>query len=261
MKKLIYLFVFLPLVATAQDWQLVDDPQRLTELMSGSVIEATLKDGVKATAEYNSDGTGVLKAWGETFRRNWEVKGDEQVCIIEKQTTTCYRFESNPEDDQQYRIENLATGEKLVTIISKEGGGPITIESANKNSGGAAKPSAEEIAAKLANPNSPMASMTLKLQQRTFEGDLPNADDQDSTSLLFQPSFPFARENGDVILFRPTRRHRNSTARTVSATWHLTSPTPAQPSPVSSGQVASFHPFPSAVTVSATIFIPWALNS
>ena len=69
--------------------------------------------------------------------------------------------------------------------------------------GGGDQPSAEEVAANLANPNTPLASLTLKLQFRTFEGDLPNADDQDGTTLLFQPSFPFALANGDVIFFRP----------------------------------------------------------
>jgi hypothetical protein len=63
--------------------------------------------------------------------------------------------------------------------------------------------SAEEIAAELANPNTPMASLTLKLQYRTFEGTLPGADSQSSTMALFQPSFPFSLDNGDVVFFRP----------------------------------------------------------
>ncbi|MCP5060555.1 MAG: hypothetical protein GY937_27990 [bacterium] len=68
---------------------------------------------------------------------------------------------------------------------------------------GAGKPTADEIAAQLANPNTPLASLTLKLQHRIFEGDLPDADDQHGTGMLFQPSFPFPRANGDVVLFRP----------------------------------------------------------
>jgi len=63
--------------------------------------------------------------------------------------------------------------------------------------------SAEEIAAELANPNTPMASLNLKLQYRTFEGTLPAADSQSSRTLLFQPSFPFPLDNGDVFIFRP----------------------------------------------------------
>jgi hypothetical protein len=71
------------------------------------------------------------------------------------------------------------------------------------NEGSTATPSADEMAAQLANPNTPLASLTFKLQYRTFKGDLPNANDQDSTTLLFQPSLPFPLDNGDLILFRP----------------------------------------------------------
>jgi hypothetical protein len=63
--------------------------------------------------------------------------------------------------------------------------------------------SAEEIAAKLANPNTPLATMNLKLQYRSFEGDLPDANEQDSTTLLFQPSLPFPLDNGATVFFRP----------------------------------------------------------
>jgi hypothetical protein len=63
--------------------------------------------------------------------------------------------------------------------------------------------SAEEMAAELANPNTPMASLNLKLQYRAFDGELPGASSQSSTTLLFQPSFPFPLDNGDVVFFRP----------------------------------------------------------
>ena len=63
--------------------------------------------------------------------------------------------------------------------------------------------SADEIARELANPNTPLASLKFKWQSRSFEGDLPGANDQSSTSLVFQPALPFALENGDVIFFRP----------------------------------------------------------
>jgi len=66
-----------------------------------------------------------------------------------------------------------------------------------------AKLSADEIAKSLADPNTPLATLNFKLQYRTYEGDLPGADDQSSTTLLFQPSFPFPLDNGKIILFRP----------------------------------------------------------
>ncbi len=68
---------------------------------------------------------------------------------------------------------------------------------------GSSGKSAEEIAQELANPNTPMASLNFKLQYRSYEGDLPNANDQDGTTLLFQPSMPFPLDNGDTVIFRP----------------------------------------------------------
>jgi len=73
-------------------------------------------------------------------------------------------------------------------------------ETSAPSSGGA---SAEEIAQQLANPNTPLASLNFKLQFREFEGNLPGADAQSGTTLLFQPSFPFSLDNGDTVFFRP----------------------------------------------------------
>ena len=51
--------------------------------------------------------------------------------------------------------------------------------------------SAEQVARELANPNSSLASLTLKNQFRWYKGDLPDADEQNNYTLLFQPVFPF----------------------------------------------------------------------
>ena len=63
--------------------------------------------------------------------------------------------------------------------------------------------SADKIARELSNPNTGLASLTLKNQFRWFEGDLPNADDQSSYTLLFQPALPFPLESGGKIIWRP----------------------------------------------------------
>jgi hypothetical protein len=49
---------------------------------------------------------------------------------------------------------------------------------------------ADEIAKELANPNTPLATLNLKLQFRGFEGSLPDANNQSGTTILFQPSLP-----------------------------------------------------------------------
>jgi hypothetical protein len=63
--------------------------------------------------------------------------------------------------------------------------------------------SADEIAKELANPNTPLASLLLKNQIRTFEGNLPKASSQTGYTALFQPSLPFALDHGDLLLWRP----------------------------------------------------------
>ena len=67
--------------------------------------------------------------------------------------------------------------------------------------GNTTEPSAEEIAANLANPNTPLASLTFRLQYRTFDGDLPDASSQVGTTLAFQPSLPVSLDNGDLVFF------------------------------------------------------------
>jgi hypothetical protein len=186
----------------AQEWEPVSDPDELRALFSDTVMTATMADGAKAVARYAPDGTGVLEAWGKTFERTWEIRGQDQVCIGTGQTVTCYRLEQNIEDPMRYRALNLTTGERFELRIDASAN-TLVVDGSTTASGGAGKPSAEEIAAELANPNTPMASLTFKLQHRLFEGDLPDADDQSSTTLLLQPTFPFALSNGDTIFFRP----------------------------------------------------------
>ena len=202
MRLLLLMTILLSVTARAQTWEVIENPEQLKELFSDTEMEVTLKDGVKATAKYGSDGNGIVRAWGETYKRKWEVRGNDQVCMRNNTEELCYRIERNLDNDEEYRAENLETGDIIHVMITMDETLAV-VDGDDKSKGGAAKPSAEEIAAALANPNTPMASMTFKLQTRTFQGDLPNANDQDSTTLLFQPSFPFVTEAGDTVFFRP----------------------------------------------------------
>jgi hypothetical protein len=55
----------------------------------------------------------------------------------------------------------------------------------------------------LANPNTPLASLTLKSQWTHWQGSLPGADGANSGTFLFQPSFPFPVTKTDSIFCRP----------------------------------------------------------
>ncbi len=193
--------------ALAQTWEAIDDPESLSALFSDTVIEATLAGGIKTVGRYYSDGTGVVETLGETFPRTWEIRDNDQVCIGMGGKITCFRVERNTETTNEYRAQNLTTGETFVMSLTV-GPDEITVDSPTTSAGGAAKPSANEFAKKLANPNTPLASLTFKLQYRSFTGDLPDADDQDSMTLLFQPTFPFKLDNGDNVFFRPAIPYR-----------------------------------------------------
>lgn len=188
--------------AQAQDWQPINNAQKLSELFSGTVMETELKPGSKATARYNADGTGVVEAWGGTFNRTWEVRGNDQVCINIEDRDNCFKIDSNPSDDTSYRGHNQLTGETFTFSVKTEG--TISVAAPDTKPGGnAAQPSADELAKELANPNSAVATLNLKNQFTSYEGDLPGADDQDNASWLFQPILPFVRDDGSKIIFRP----------------------------------------------------------
>jgi hypothetical protein len=62
---------------------------------------------------------------------------------------------------------------------------------------GGQEKSVDEVARELANPNSSLATLTLKNQYRWYTGDLPGADNQDNYTMLFQPVFPLSLPKDD----------------------------------------------------------------
>jgi len=197
------LAVSMPVVAQDDAWVPVTGADTLRNFMSGRTAERRLPGGEVTRGEYFADGTGVVREYGASFSRTWEVRGDDQICISSARDHVCYTFERNTADPDLYRGRNVVTG--VATEFRAEDKAALTTETSREagQGPGAATASADEIAAELANPNTPLASLTFKLQFRGFTGDLHNADDQNSTTLLFQPSIPFPLDNGDTILFRP----------------------------------------------------------
>ena len=196
----VFLAMLGPSATLAQDWQPYTGAEKLRALVSDTVLEGELRDGVKAVGRYNADGTGTLQAWGETFPRRWTARED-RICIEVGEQEQCVRFEKAADQENLFRAYNEATGES--SVFTLVGGAPVTIDVPNTDAGGAAEPSADEIAKSLANPNTPLASQTFKIQYRTFDGDLPGADDESGSLVLYQPAFPFPLDNGATVFFRP----------------------------------------------------------
>ena len=68
-------------LSTAQEWTSVTDATALTALFTEKEHKAVLTNNVEATSVYNSDGTGLLSAWGDQFERKWKVE-DKKVAIL-----------------------------------------------------------------------------------------------------------------------------------------------------------------------------------
>jgi len=171
--------------------------------MSGLRAERELANGERSTAEYDADGTGVLHAWGASIPRTWEIKGEDRLCVTAKNERLCYTLEKKSGEEGLYRVREIATDKVSEFRVTSDHTVAIGKSAEVGSQGGAVGPTADEIAVELANPNTPLASLNFKFQFRTFQGDLPDADDQESTTLLFQPSMPFPLANGDLIFFRP----------------------------------------------------------
>ena len=203
---LIYLALLMPgllLFAQTDQWQPVSGAETLRNFVSGLTAERTLPNGEISKAEYRADGTGTLYSWGASLSRTWSIKGDDQVCISEKAETLCYTFEKNTAEPGLYRAREVTNG-TLSEFRAGTGRAVVTEppEQAGEQ-GSAVTASAAEIAAELSNPNTSVATLTFKNQFRWFDGDLANASDQTSYTLLFQPGLPFVLDSGDKILWRP----------------------------------------------------------
>jgi len=189
-------------IVQGAEWEPVTGEENLRNFMSGIKAERTLPNGETSRGEYNPDGTGTLDSWGALIPRTWEVKGDDQVCVTADRDTNCYQFEKNTADPALYHARDTAGS--LVEFRVSDGRAVVKGEPKDiGKEGGAATPSAAEMAAELSNPNTSVATLTFKNQFRWFEGDLPDADGQSSYTLLFQPGLPFVLDSGSKILFRP----------------------------------------------------------
>jgi len=164
---LITLFVLISNpIAHANEWIPVTGKETLSNYMSGMKAQRTLPNGSLSRGEYNPDGTGTLFAWGASIPRTWMVKGDDQVCVTAERETICYQFERNSDNENLYRAREIVSGKvtefQVVNGKSIASGDPGAID----DSGGAATASAAELAAELSNPNSSVATLTVKNQFR-----------------------------------------------------------------------------------------------
>lgn len=188
----------------AENWQPITVEGEVRALFSEKHITATISEGVQSKAYYHANGTAEVNAWGAVYQRQWKVEKNGHACLLIDDEWNCFIIERNADDSNIYRATHISIDQRITFSESGDGLSIPTLEAQKAgNAGGAAQPSADEVAAKLANPNSPLATLRFKTQYLTFKGDLPGADKQSVTNIIFQPTFPFAFENGDLLFFRP----------------------------------------------------------
>lgn len=194
-----------PLAAQGQSWEPVTGAEKLRKIFSNTVFESTLKGKNKATSRFNADGTGETTAWGETFTREWKIEGDDQICVLIDRVPQCFRLERNTSNDDEYRASNVSSGESVeFTVSPQEGAQEVaTMDAPPTEDGGPVQPSAEELAAKLSNPTSPVMTIGNNFDYVTFKGDMPGAGGETAFRYVFQTVFPFKLSNGGSVFFRP----------------------------------------------------------
>ena len=187
----------------ADEWEPVSGADTLSEFMSGLSVERDLPGKEVARGEYRADGTGVLHEWGSSFPRTWEVRGEDQICISARVDVRCYVFERNTAEEKLFRGRDVDTGETHEFRVTERGAVAIGSPKEVGSSGGAATASAEEIAAELANPNTPMGTLSTNFDYIVFDRDLPEAGDQSAVKMVFQPSLPYPLGGGTNFFVRP----------------------------------------------------------
>lgn len=188
----------------AAGWQPVTGAENLRAFMSGRILLLQEGKDSRRRGEYRADGTGTLHAWGGEFERQWEIRGDDQVCVTGVRLSGCYRLEKSTTDSLLFRVTDVDTGQ--VSEFREDPQGAMVIAGTgptDPNRGGAAAPSADELAAKLANPANPIMKIGNNFDYVTFDGDLPGASDQSAFRYVFLTVFPFKLDNGNSIVVRP----------------------------------------------------------
>ncbi len=190
--------------ADDDEWEVLRDVTKLQKFMDGLIIERPLIRGRKSKAEFFSDGTSLLHTWGGTFIRTWEVNDDAQVCLTTDFKTVCYIFERNIEKAEQFRVYSNDDNEysEFSTTDGRTFSEVKFYPAGSK--GSAATVSAQEMAAELSDPNTPVAIMNTNFDYTRYDGNSPGASDQSGFSILFQPNIPYPLGGGKNFFLRPS---------------------------------------------------------
>ena len=200
---LVLIAVWTDRLAYADDWVSLSGEETLREFVSGARAEIDLKPEVTAIGEYNADGTANIEAWGETFPRTWEVRGDDQVCYMSVTETNCYTYEQDLDAPGEYRSRHVETGEVITFRVIGTNPRVVIRDGVPDDEGGPGSPSADDIANELADPNTSLGTMNLNFDYIKYQGDLSRSSSQRAKRVTFQPSLPYKLSETKNLFVRP----------------------------------------------------------
>jgi hypothetical protein len=110
--------LFAPAISlSAGDWVDIKDPNELRALYSNKTFR-----GNGWVGHYRADGKGELAVnGGDPHPRTWEVRGDDQVCVILAEGKySCNRFQRHSSNKKEMKVINVDSG-KTFDFTLQEG--------------------------------------------------------------------------------------------------------------------------------------------
>ena len=95
---------------SADDWVAINNPAELRAIYSNKTFKGTVEDGTPFVSHYNADGRGLMIYKGQTTPRTWEVKGKDQVCVVDVTGTNCFVYWRHRDKKDEIKGRNIEKG-------------------------------------------------------------------------------------------------------------------------------------------------------
>jgi dienelactone hydrolase len=90
-----------PAAAETKEWVDINDPNELRAIYSNKTFKGTA-GGMAYVSHYRSDGKGIMIINQQRNPRNWEVKGNDQVCFTDAMGGGCFKLQRNKQNRNEF---------------------------------------------------------------------------------------------------------------------------------------------------------------
>jgi dienelactone hydrolase len=98
-----------PSAVEMKEWIDINDPNELRAIYSNKTFKGTT-GGMAYVSYYRSDGKGIMIINQQRIPRNWEVKGNDQVCFTDAMGGGCFKLQRNKQNrngrSAQFTVED-----------------------------------------------------------------------------------------------------------------------------------------------------------